>query len=104
MCDLVPDIWLLIVEYLNLTNLHTLSEAFANSRARTFFTAICARQAQIILKRLIGQGAADIMVQIRGNGKEVFSNRPLECAVPFYSGFQKVKVNFISNFALRKSP
>jgi len=97
MCDLIPDIWLLIVEYLNSTNLYTLSEAFSNSRACTFFTGICAKQAHINLKRLIGQGAAEIMIQIRGNGLEVFSNRPMEFAVPFYSGFQQLKVNFISN-------
>ena len=96
MCGLVPDIWLHILEYLNLTSLYTLSKAFANSRARDFITPICARQAHIILKYLIKEGDAEITVGIRGDGKEVFSNRLLIFPIPFYFGFQKVKVKFVS--------
>ena len=97
MYELIPDIW---YSLWNISTLPTCKHSPrslptpSESRARTFVTAIGARQAQIILRRRIKQD--DAKVQIRGNGKEVFSNRLVRFPVSFYSSYQKVKTEFVS--------
>jgi hypothetical protein len=69
--DLIPEVWLIIADYLTLAELSLLSEAFRRSRARTVVSSICSSQAKLILQGLINFGSAYVTVQVRGDGQEI---------------------------------
>ena len=62
--NLVPEIWLRIIERFDLGSLYLLSETFYTSRIHPFITAICTRQVQVRLRQFVTEGTVEVMVQI----------------------------------------
>jgi hypothetical protein len=84
---LPPELWLHVVQDLNLTDLSHLSEAVADSRTGPLLIAIVTEKAKPLVDRLLRQATVYIKVQIKGPVSSTSSSSGLRVYSP---AFEKV--------------
>lgn len=101
--DLPFDVWFLIVEHLNLADLHFANQAFTGMSSHTDVTSLTASQVTKILYQLLTANAADSTIGIKSDlSKWNHSYKPLSYEIfkdrgPFtyLSRMTKLKQNYI---------
>ena len=83
-----PEIWLEIVQYLNLNDLSHLSEAVADSRVGLLLIAILTEKVKPLVDRLLEEATVYIKIQIKG---PVSSNSSSSGLKVYSSAFEKAR-------------
>jgi hypothetical protein len=89
-----PEIWLEIVQYLNLTDLFHLSEAVDDSRIGSLLIAIITEKAKPLVDRFMQQATAYIKVLIKG---PVSSNSSSSGLKVYSSAFEKARKKILGS-------
>ena len=92
-----PEIWLEIVQYLDLTDLFHLSEAVDDSRIGLLLTEIITEKAKPIVYRLLEQATAYIKLQIKGPVPSNSSSSGLKVYSSVFEKAEKIILGYPPN-------